>query len=51
VQRIIRAYDEHKVKVAEDQMSLSLENKGANGNGKSAAPPAEREPAVEPAEE
>ena len=43
VQRIIRAYDEHKGKVAEDQMSLSLEGKGGNGNGKSAAPPGEKE--------
>jgi phosphate starvation-inducible PhoH-like protein len=50
VQRIIRAYDEHKAKVAEDQMSLSLEGKGANGNGKS-APAAEKETAVEPAGE
>jgi phosphate starvation-inducible protein PhoH and related proteins len=51
VQRIIRAYDEHKAKVAEDQMSLSLESKGGNGNGRSPAPAAEKEPAVEPAEE
>ncbi len=51
VQRIIRAYDEHKAKVAEDQMSLSLEGKGGNGNGKSAAPAGEKEPAAEPAEE
>jgi phosphate starvation-inducible PhoH-like protein len=51
VQRIIRAYDEHKAKVAEDQMSLSLEGKGANGNGKSTAPAAEKEPALEPAGE
>src|ERR1700675_3443301 len=29
VQRIIRAYDEHKVRVAEQQMSLSLEAKAA----------------------
>jgi phosphate starvation-inducible protein PhoH and related proteins len=51
VQRIIRAYDEHKAKVAEDQMSLSLEGKGGNGNGKSAAPAGEKEHAAEPAEE
>jgi phosphate starvation-inducible PhoH-like protein len=51
VQRIIRAYDEHKAKVAEDQMSLSLEGKGANGNGKSAAPAGAKEPAAEPAAE
>src|SRR5512146_3024405 len=51
VQRIIRAYDEHKAKVAEDQMSLSLEGKGGNGNGKSGAPAGEREAAAEPAEE
>jgi phosphate starvation-inducible PhoH-like protein len=51
VQRIIRAYDEHKAKVAEDQMSLSLEGKGGNGNGKSAALAAEKAPAAEPAEE
>ena len=51
VQRIIRAYDEHKAKVAEDQMSLSLENKGGNGNGKSVAPAEEKEPAAAPAEE
>ncbi len=31
VQRIIRAYDEHKVRIAEEQMSLSLESKGTNG--------------------
>ncbi len=30
VQRIIRAYDEHKVRVAEQQMSLSLEAKAAD---------------------
>ncbi|HEV2114831.1 MAG TPA: PhoH family protein [Terriglobales bacterium] len=51
VQRIIRAYDEHKVKLAEDQMSLSLEGKGGNGNGKSAAPAVEKETAAEPAQE
>ncbi len=51
VQRIIRAYDEHKVKLAEDQMSFSLEGKGGNGNGKNAAPAAEKEPAAEPSEE
>ena len=51
VQRIIRAYDEHKAKVAEDQMSLSLEGKGGNGNGKSAAPAGEKEHAAEPAKE
>jgi phosphate starvation-inducible PhoH-like protein len=49
VQRIIRAYDEHKGKVAEDQMSLSLEGKGGNGNGKSATPADAKE--TEPAEE
>jgi hypothetical protein len=33
VQRIIRAYDEHKTRIAEQQLSL-LENKGsANGKG------------------
>jgi phosphate starvation-inducible PhoH-like protein len=32
VQRIIRAYDERK-RVVEEQMSLSLEGKAANGNG------------------
>jgi hypothetical protein len=33
VQRIIRAYDEHKTRVAEGQMSL-LDSRGpANGNG------------------
>ncbi len=39
VQRIIRAYDEHKTKLAEQQMSL-LEPKGANGktNGVDIAP-------------
>jgi phosphate starvation-inducible PhoH-like protein len=38
VQRIIRAYDEHKARVAEDQMEL-LEAKGAaNGNGAAAEP-------------
>jgi phosphate starvation-inducible PhoH-like protein len=31
VQRIIRAYDEHKARVAEQQMSLSLEAKAAEG--------------------
>jgi len=34
VQRIVRAYDEHKTRLAEEQMSLSLENKTSNGNGK-----------------
>jgi phosphate starvation-inducible PhoH-like protein len=33
VQRIIRAYDEHKARVAEEQMFLSLDSK--SGNGKS----------------
>jgi len=33
VQRIIRAYDEHKTRIAEEQMTLSLESK-AGGNGK-----------------
>src|SRR5512146_951234 len=51
VQRIIQAYDEHKAKVAEDQMSLSREGMGGNGNGKSGAPAGEREAAAEPAEE
>jgi phosphate starvation-inducible PhoH-like protein len=32
VQRIIRAYDEHKTRVAEEQMDL-LEAKPPNGNG------------------
>src|SRR5438270_1544556 len=40
VQRIIRAYDEHKTRIAEEQMLLSLENKGGNGNGKPSASPA-----------
>ena len=43
VQRIIRAYDEHKVRVAEEQMSLSLEGKGSNGNGKASVPSATHE--------
>ena len=51
VQRIIRAYDEHKAKVAEDQMSLSLEGKGGNGNGKTAAAAGEKEAIGEPAKE
>jgi len=38
VQRIIRAYDDHK-RVAEEQMSLGLEGKGTNGNGKTLALP------------
>jgi phosphate starvation-inducible PhoH-like protein len=40
VQRIIRAYDEHKTKLAEQQLSL-LEPKGVNGktNGADSAPP------------
>jgi phosphate starvation-inducible protein PhoH and related proteins len=38
VQRIIRAYDDHK-RVAEEQMSLGLEGKAANGNGKTLALP------------
>ena len=33
VQRIIRAYDDHKARLAEEQMPLSLETR--NGNGKS----------------
>jgi phosphate starvation-inducible PhoH-like protein len=38
VQRIIRAYDEHKARVAEEQMEL-LEGKGAaNGNGAAVEP-------------
>ena len=51
VQRIIRAYDEHKAKVAEDQMSLSLEGKGGNGNGKTAAAAGEKDAIGEPAKE
>jgi phosphate starvation-inducible PhoH-like protein len=54
VQRIIRAYDEHKARVAEEQMSLSLEGKGGNGNGKGSAAPAAEKPAApapSPAEE
>ena len=51
VQRIIRAYDEHKAKVAEDQMSLSLEGKGGNGNGKTAALAGEKDAIGEPAKE
>jgi phosphate starvation-inducible protein PhoH and related proteins len=40
VQRIIRAYDEHKTRLAEQQMPL-LEPKGANGktNGADNTPP------------
>lgn len=33
VQRIIRAYDEHKAKLAEDQMELLENRSAANGNG------------------
>jgi phosphate starvation-inducible protein PhoH and related proteins len=32
VQRIIRAYDEHKTKASEDQLTL-VESKAANGSG------------------
>ena len=34
VQRIIRAYDEHKVRVAEEQMTLQLAQEAKGGNGK-----------------
>jgi phosphate starvation-inducible PhoH-like protein len=44
VQRIIRAYDEHKTKSAEDQLEL-LDGKASSGNGSSHA-----EPKVEPEE-
>jgi phosphate starvation-inducible PhoH-like protein len=37
VQRIIRAYDEHKTKVAEEQMDLLEAKAPANGNGALAA--------------
>ena len=37
VQRIIRAYDEHKTKVAEEQMELLEAKSPANGNGSKAA--------------
>ena len=37
VQRIIRAYDEHKTKVAEEQMDLLEAKAPANGNGSKAA--------------
>jgi len=37
VQRIIRAYDEHKTRVAEEQMELLDAKNAANGNGVSAA--------------
>jgi hypothetical protein len=36
VQRIIRAYDEHKARVAEEQMSLQLAQEAKGGNGKGA---------------
>jgi phosphate starvation-inducible PhoH-like protein len=50
VQRIIRAYDEHKERVAQEQMSL-LESKGSasgKANGGEVAPP--EKPPVSPAE-
>jgi phosphate starvation-inducible PhoH-like protein len=47
VQRIIRAYDEHKTRVAEEQMSLSLENRSNNGNGKLIAAVPEKSPPAE----
>jgi phosphate starvation-inducible protein PhoH and related proteins len=34
VQRIIRAYDEHKARVAEEQMTLQLAQEAKGGNGK-----------------
>ncbi len=35
VQRIIRAYDDYKVRLSEQQMLLSLEGRNGNGKGKS----------------
>jgi phosphate starvation-inducible PhoH-like protein len=43
VQRIIRAYDEHKTRIAEEQMDL-LDPRTANGNGSVSEV---REPAAE----
>ncbi len=40
VQRIIRAYDDHKRVEEQEQMSLGLEGKAANGNGKPGVLPA-----------
>ena len=51
VQRIIRAYDEHKNRVAEEQMSL-LESKGTtNGKGNGLPPAAEKAEAAIPPQE
>ena len=49
VQRIIRAYDEHKNRASEDQLSL-LESR-TPGNGKAAAQPASSQPGIRPATE
>jgi len=49
VQRIIRAYDEHKTRVAEEQLSL-LEARSATtpkSNGADATPPVKRAAAAE----
>lgn len=47
VQRIIRAYDEHKVRLAEAQMSLLDTKPGANGKSNHDSPAASAQPAVE----
>ena len=40
VQRIIRAYDEHKTRLAEEQIPLLPESKAGNGSQADAAVPA-----------
>jgi hypothetical protein len=43
VQRIVRAYDEHKNRLAEEQLSLLDSKSAANGNG---SPPIEHHSGV-----
>jgi phosphate starvation-inducible protein PhoH and related proteins len=50
VQRIIRAYDEHKTKVAEEQLDLLEAKTSANGHG-AVSDQANPSPVSEPIEE
>jgi len=46
VQRIIRAYDEHKTRIAEDQMSLLESKAGLNGKNGADVAPQEKAPVL-----
>jgi phosphate starvation-inducible PhoH-like protein len=50
VQRIIQAYDEHKEKLAQEQIPLLSENKAANGKSNGAENLAQEAPPASPPE-